>query len=121
MILKDNLYKISSIDVEDENYKIEVLLDAGHEIFKGHFPEQPVLPGVCLLEMLKELISEVKGKAYRLKEAGNIKYLKLVDPRNDPKLTLLIHAKEGEAGLTVNASSLLSGGDTNFKIKATFS
>ena len=34
-------------------------VDPAREIFKGHFPGQPVAPGVCLLGLVKEALAAV--------------------------------------------------------------
>lgn len=121
-MLKDNLYSIVSLKTEDqENYAIEVSLNRDHTIFKGHFPGQPVLPGVCLIEMVKEILKEIKNKPYRMTSASNIKYLQLVDPNINPALFLEIAIKEEENGLNVNVNSRLKDGADHFKLKGNFS
>lgn len=121
-MLKDKLYTITSLEKEnEENYKIGVSLNKDHEIFKGHFPGQPILPGVCMIEMVKEILMEIKQKPYRLTEADNIKYLRLVDPNADPTLNIQMQVKEGEQGLAVNVNSCLKDGVSHFKLKGSFS
>jgi 3-hydroxymyristoyl/3-hydroxydecanoyl-(acyl carrier protein) dehydratase len=33
-----------------------IRLNPDHAIFAGHFPGQPVVPGVCMLQIIKELL-----------------------------------------------------------------
>lgn len=120
-MLKNNLYTITSAhEQESGRFVAEVQLEAAHALFKGHFPEQPVLPGVCLLEMLKELLGEWHSKPFRLKSAATIKFIKLVDPRAEPVLKFEIQTKQEEQELNVSASSFLQDGAANFKFKGTF-
>lgn len=122
-MLRDSLYTLSELSSPRVgNYLAVVNIDASHSIFAGHFPAQPVLPGVCLLEMLKEILSDIQQKPLRLLNAGTIKYLKMVDPNTEPRLRFEIElVQEGEL-MRVTTSSFLADGSPNFKLlKATFS
>lgn len=74
-----------------------VILNAGHPIFKGHFPGHPVLPGVCMLEMITEITDHHLLLHTRISSAPMIKYLNMIDPNKDP----LIHFEiQYETGIT---------------------
>jgi 3-hydroxyacyl-[acyl-carrier-protein] dehydratase len=119
-MLKNNLFTISSIEQENEIYKAQIEIDPAHEIFQGHFPGQPILPGVCLIEMVKEVLKEIGQKSYKLVSAATIKYLHVVDPGKDQILTFEFGITE-EAGVKrVNVTSFLPDGTSNFKFKGTF-
>ncbi len=120
-MLKNKLYTFTSLEEQEKgNYLAEVTLNPNHPIFDGHFPTQPVLPGVCLLEMLKEMLGEIKGKPLRMKNAATIKYLKLVDPTEEPVLKFEIQITEESGELKVSASSFLKDSSPNFKMKGIF-
>jgi 3-hydroxyacyl-[acyl-carrier-protein] dehydratase len=38
------------------------LLNPKHAIFAGHFPGQPVVPGVCMLQIIKEGLEQALDK-----------------------------------------------------------
>jgi len=116
MLLND-LYTIEKLETEESKIKAEIRIDPSHKVFQGHFPTQPVLPGVCLIEMLKDIVKEALGKNCRLSEANNIKYLKVVDPTESPQLTFDLTVDELEDGLKVTAVSSVSDGSANFKFK----
>ena len=70
---------ISSTQLADGSYRYEVSLDGRHEIFKGHFPKLPVLPGVCILQI-------------RLRQASNVKFMSLIMPdSSDNRLTFVLN------------------------------
>ena len=120
-MLKNKLYTlITLVESSPGNYVALTSLNPGHPIFEGHFPGQPVLPGVCLLEMVKEILAEITNKSLRLTNAGSIKYLKLIDPRTEPLLKFEIGVSGGEEELKVNVSSYTKDGSPNFKMKASF-
>ncbi len=121
-MLKDNLYTITSLETEnEENYAIGISLNASHAIFTGHFPGQPVLPGVCLIEMVKEILTSIKEKPFKLESASQIKYVQLVDPTVSPTLNMTLQIKDQAGSLHVNVNSLLENGASHFKMKGVFS
>jgi 3-hydroxyacyl-[acyl-carrier-protein] dehydratase len=87
-----NLFKINQI--VHENSTIKALFDVNfdHEIFGGHFPGQPVLPGACLLQFVKEVLEEILEKSLRLKKAGQLKFISMVVP-GDHELVLELSYK----------------------------
>ena len=57
MKLLDNFYIIHrSEKVQEESFSVEVELLPNHAIYGGHFPGQPVVPGVCTLTIIRECI-----------------------------------------------------------------
>ncbi len=65
---------------KSESFISKIELDATHNIFKGHFPAEPVVPGVCLLQMAKE-IAEVHLQTHlTFVKSPGVKYLSIVNP-----------------------------------------
>lgn len=55
-MLLENFYKIIHIkEREDGKQAIEIELNPGHVLYQGHFPGQPVVPGVCTLQIIKKV------------------------------------------------------------------
>jgi len=86
-LLLNDLYTIQSVSAMEKTIRASVLLRAEHAIFKGHFPGQPILPGVCMLEMISEITGNHLQQSFRIKAAPFIKFLNMIDPEKDP----LIH------------------------------
>lgn len=87
--LFENFYDILSIRKEAENsYFAEIHLNAQHEIFKGHFPDNPVTPGVCMVQIIKELSEQILSKKLNLKSVSNIKFTSIINPFENPILEL---------------------------------
>src|SRR5690606_18032125 len=81
MELINNFYKILNLD-ESQSDKLMVLvkIDKLHPIFKGHFPNHPVTPGVCTMQIIKELTEKWAGKNLMLKTARNVKFMAIINP-----------------------------------------
>jgi 3-hydroxyacyl-[acyl-carrier-protein] dehydratase len=80
-MLQNNFYTLSSRnDNEKDTISATVLIDKNHPIFKGHFPEKPVLPGVCLMQIIKDILEDKINKLVFLKSIGNVKFIAIVNP-----------------------------------------
>lgn len=81
MELLNNFYKIINLD-ESQSDKLLALvkIDKFHPIFKGHFPNHPVTPGVCTMQIIKELSEKWTGKSLILKTARNVKFMAIINP-----------------------------------------
>lgn len=73
-------YKIVEKGETDKKSVYRVFIFSEHEVYKGHFPEFPILPGVMLLQMVREMSEENTGKNLQLKSAQNVKFLKMISP-----------------------------------------
>jgi 3-hydroxyacyl-[acyl-carrier-protein] dehydratase len=65
-----------------------VRLDPGHRIYHGHFPGNPVVPGVCQVQMAREVLESVMNVKGMLVSGDNIKFLNIIDPAEHPVLTI---------------------------------
>lgn len=57
-------------------------------VYRGHFPDKPVTPGVMLMGAVVELLSQVSGKRLSLGKANNVKYLEMMTPDDIDGATL---------------------------------
>ncbi|MEO8086710.1 MAG: 3-hydroxyacyl-ACP dehydratase [Bacteroidota bacterium] len=80
MKLLNDFFKILSIEKSVSKISVAVELNPAHEIFKGHFPGNPVVPGVCMVQMLKEILSHIYKKEFTLQEASQLKFLAILNP-----------------------------------------
>lgn len=97
MKLKNNLYKIISTDKETRQFLISLLPDS--EIYRAHFPEEPVTPGVCVIQMATEIIEDELGESLRLKAIANAKFLAVISPMEVQEVIYRIKKQEREGDI----------------------
>lgn len=85
MLLKNSLYNIKSQDALNSVFTIELNPDCF--IYKAHFPELPITPGVCIIQVAMELFSELCGAALDLESVANAKFLSVINPEITKNLT----------------------------------
>lgn len=118
-MLKDNFYHILSSSNEPEVFHATLTINKDHRIFSGHFPGQPVVPGACLLQIIKELTEVAVGKSLRLSKANDLKFLSIINPNDDDNLTVTIKYTTTDDGQIKINATLLKNEDVCFKCKAT--
>lgn len=93
MKLKNNLYKIISKEEVNSIFNYTVELNPSCVIYQAHFPEEPITPGVCIVqigkEVIEDLLLEQSSVSRRLEiiKAKNIKFLSVISPNETPILT----------------------------------
>lgn len=75
-----------------------VILNPDHLIYKAHFPGQPVTPGVCILQMLQELLSVQYDKQLFIKNIKNAKFISMMSPVTDSRVSVLFSSVTKEEG-----------------------
>ena len=118
-MLKDHFYTIDTLTHQDNIIVAELQLNSDHAIFQGHFPGQPVVPGACIIQMVKEVLSEALKAAYTLKKADNLKFIAPIDPRITDDLQLKLTYKTVDTDLQVTGG-LAANGVVCFKMHALF-
>jgi 3-hydroxyacyl-[acyl-carrier-protein] dehydratase len=87
MVLKDFYSVVSSTELAGE-FITEVKINKDHDLYRGHFPDRPVTPGVILMQLFKEEAERRSNKKLQLATAANVKFMAVVDPNICEKLIL---------------------------------
>ncbi|MEO6546748.1 MAG: 3-hydroxyacyl-ACP dehydratase [Ferruginibacter sp.] len=119
-MLSGDFCYITSLEQESGKIDAALELNAGHRIFKGHFPDQPVVPGVCMIQMVKELLNAAFSKKANLVSAGQIKFLSVIDPTENNRIAAEIKYIIMEDQTCKISASLVNGSVTYFKMNAIF-
>ena len=121
MLLKD-FYKIIELDSSNkENIKAIIDLNKDHEVYEGHFPGNPVVPGVCLTQLIKEVMEKVENKELSLVYADNIKFLAVVNPEINNRLQIDFKVKYDTEQNLIKVNSVTHFNDQVFyKFKGNF-
>lgn len=87
-MLMNDFYRIEYLQRDPNSISCKVAFNMQHDIFKGHFPGQPVVPGVCMMEMVKELLEQHTDQTLWLRNAGQVKFLQLITPDVQPVINI---------------------------------
>lgn len=115
-MLLNNLYTIQSLSESDNQIEATIILVADHAIFNGHFPGQPVLPGVCMMEMVSEVMGVYLKSSFRISGGPLIKFLRMIDPRMNPSIHLEIKYQPSSHTIITNGR-IFSGSDVFMKFQ----
>ena len=89
MILLNNLYTIVARDFSDNKIKFDIKLDANHFIYQAHFPNEPITPGVCIIQIAKELLEDYLAKQMKIHLVKNVKFLSIISPITTPLVSCI--------------------------------
>jgi 3-hydroxyacyl-[acyl-carrier-protein] dehydratase len=116
-MLLNKLYTL--VKQESDHGKVHAVIsfNRSHPIFDGHFPGHPVVPGVCMMQIIREIMEiEVAGKL-KIAHGDNLKFLSIINPEEHHEVEVVI-SFSGDTKLGINAT-LQAGTITFFKFKGT--
>ena len=119
MLLND-FFTISDKVTSETEIWAELFINANHKIFEGHFPNQPVVPGVCMMQMIKEILEMVIGKETNLTQAADMKFLAVINPLENNLIHASIKYAAEETGAINIVASLFKDELVHFKFKGQF-
>ena len=118
MLIKE-LYSIQSFTETGGAVEAVVKLNKNHEVFQGHFPGNPIMPGVCTIQLVKELTEKALGKALFLSVVSNVKFMAIINPEKNETIQVVLNISEEEGAVKVK--NTVSYNDTlALKLNATF-
>ena len=119
-MLEGSFYTVINPVMEQDGIQAAIQFNSGHEIFCGHFPGQPVVPGVCMLQIIKELIEKNTGRLIRLRNGYDLKFLSVIDPGRNNLVNAELSFPPYNSG-DINVTARLYYDDiTFFKFKGVF-
>lgn len=118
-MLLNTFFKITDIQ-QDDKYIIRIELNPEHEVYKGHFPGNPIAPGVCLTQMVKETVEYITKKNLTMVTGDNLKFTAILNPEVNPNITMTLAIKTKENGNLQADSTVTAEGTNFFTIKASY-
>ncbi|MDB5210186.1 MAG: 3-hydroxyacyl-ACP dehydratase [Sediminibacterium sp.] len=119
-MLQGDFFFIRSIQKEAASAKMMLELKASHAIFAGHFPGQPIVPGACLLQMVKEIMETALDKKLQLIKAHQLKFMSPIDPNKSKELQAVFTFNTTENGEVNVAATFMHEGVVCFKCNGVF-
>lgn len=96
-----DFYTINSFVFEDNALSASVKINPNHSIFSGHFPDNPITPGVVQIQIVKELLEKHYGEKLKMKEMGRCKFVAILNPNECEKLDFNIEVLSNEMPLKI--------------------
>lgn len=93
-MLISGFYSIDKNIIDNTVITSSIKLNPNHEVYKGHFPQQAVVPGVIQLQIAKEILEENLNLKLLMNDIIQVKYLKPIIPDQDTIIKFEITIKE---------------------------
>ncbi len=118
-MLSTEFYTITKYEEKDADTRcFQIKLNVKHAIYNGHFPAQPVLPGVCTVQIIKECAENIVNTPLQYSQLSSCKFLFSVDPTLCNEISLSVSVVSNEDKLfTISASGMYMD-NTFIKLKA---
>ena len=112
-MLQNSFYKIVNMDSGQHDCTATICLNREHEIYKAHFPGQPVTPGVCQIQIVTEILALQLNENVYLSDIKNVKYMAVISPEEVSELTVDIQLKAREQD-SCKVNALFRSGEQRF-------
>ena len=107
MLLENKYYKVLRVREEGEGkavYHLAILPDCN--VYEGHFPGNPVCPGVCNIQTIKECASLLTGKELRISSIKQCLFKAIASPTICPEVDVQVEVTEADGNYTIVATIL---------------
>lgn len=118
-MLRNKLYKVLRMEGAAETVKSSITFDRTHSVFEGHFPGHPVVPGVCMMQILREILEDHVAHKLRITRGDNLKFLAIINPDETSEVDVDLSWVASDGAYNVSGS-IQAGSTTFFKFKGTF-
>lgn len=116
----DTIFKVTNLKRDDAFISASLEINKNSELFNGHFPGHPVLPGACMLQLVKDVLADTLNTSLRLKMADQLKFIVLIDPTIIHTMQLEISCEFSDEDFITASAKLIAGEVICFKFLGTF-
>lgn len=102
-MLENTYYKIVDVNADGLNAVFHMALLPNCAVYRGHFPGNPVCPGVCNIQMIKECAMLLTGKKLLICVIKQCRLTAVASPVVCPEVEVIINALPTDKGFTVTA------------------
>lgn len=120
MMLENQLYFPLLQEKHDAHAIFSIRLNADHPVYHGHFPGNPVTPGVVQMEMVKSLVSLFYERKMNLVSMASCKFIAILNPGNVPAVQGKIDCTLQENEQVKISAVLTDDQQTYFKMSAVY-
>ena len=92
MTLQNDMFTVVGSDAGG----IRIGLRADHPIYRAHFPGNPITPGVCIVQMVGELLADRVGRRLMLSQVVNLKFVAPLSPVDTPEVIVRLTAVDDD-------------------------
>lgn len=117
-MLIPNYYTILQHTRQDEVDIFHVSLNSDCNVYKGHFPNEPISPGVCNIQMIKECLERIIDHPVLLHTIQQCRLTTLITPITHPQLDVRIQIKQQDNDCILFTATLGQAEHTYLELKA---
>jgi 3-hydroxymyristoyl/3-hydroxydecanoyl-(acyl carrier protein) dehydratases len=114
----NDFYTIAKVQDHEKWYQFEIELNPSHPLYKGHFPKIPVMPGVCMLQIIKECAEKALNKSVFYSGVSSCKFLSVINPQINNILLITISTDEIDLNTYSVSAKAECAGTVCLKLKA---
>ena len=113
-------YKLKSAELLHEGaLRFYISILPNHSVFKGHFPGFPVVPGVMMIQTIRDVLRNYFNQKITLKTARDIKFVSLITPTDSEDLQIDIEFRRNSEEL-IATTTIKSGTKLCMKMDSTY-
>jgi 3-hydroxyacyl-[acyl-carrier-protein] dehydratase len=116
-MLMNDFYRIQYLQRDPNSVSCKIAFNSQHDIFKASNSGRPVVPGVCMMEMVKELLEQQTDQNLWMRNMDQVKFLQMVTSDEQP----MIEISWQQSGRSYNVSAAMkNGSDDLFRLNGYF-
>lgn len=104
--------KENRIDANTGVYLVSLLPQA--DVYRGHFPQKPVCPGVCNIEVIRECAEMLTGQDLALTTISRCRLTAVATPQICPLVDVTVNVARKEGTDTYNVVAKIADFETTY-------
>ena len=114
MTQNGTLYEI----VHDCGNEVVMRMNANHPVYQGHFPGNPITPGVLTMQMIRECAGRNASRNLRFKSIKNCRLAAMVRPGDTLRLIMDLSEDNGTVKLKATLTDAENNEDLRLQLDA---
>jgi len=100
----NNYYKLLDVQSDGATGTFRVSLCPDCEVYKGHFPGNPVCPGVCNIQMIQECAERLAGCRLHVSSIHRCRLMAVLTPASCTELLVEVLLQPVDNGYAITAT-----------------
>lgn len=94
-MLLNSYFTIKEEIKHEQGSDFHIALNPQHEVYQGHFPGDPICPGVCSIQTIRECAEVVLGRKLTINTVSQCRFSELLTPAKNIDLLLKLSLEQG--------------------------